>query len=446
MRELLSVRLGGSFGSRKWQVKLDISRRKAQEPDLAQPDRGLAGPDREPSLGYADNRQVSSTSKPDWSLETHSSISAQKPGRISGDENKGPVNFWGSLTSDQRRSFRAKAHERVFAAGARLMQEGEHGDHVAVIVSGLTEIRVREDDTERVVATRGPGQLIGERAALEVNPRSATVVALQTVVALVMRTADFAAFVSTYPGVLKIVEEQIYTRLREGGAIPRQEGPWVDRTGREFMPPRLMLTGQTCTVVRTDVVGFGAVERGPEAHKIIRRETVAMTRLALGPAWDTCRREDRGDGELIIVPPDIPTAQVIERLVGVLPAELKRHNRTYGAPSQLRLRVAVEAGPIEDDESGVVGRSIVDVARMLDADPFKQAMASRGAILGVIVSPFVYETHILAGAALDPADYTKVPVQVKETSRSAWIQLIGAGQLGQVQLATSGASSPCSRV
>ena len=59
------------------------------------------------------------------------------------------VNFWSSLNADQKRAFRAKAHERVFAAGARLMQEGDHGDHVAVILSGVTEIRVDEYDTER---------------------------------------------------------------------------------------------------------------------------------------------------------------------------------------------------------------------------------------------------------------------------------------------------------
>jgi hypothetical protein len=135
-----------------------------------------------------------------------------------------------------------------------------------------------------------------------------------------------------------------------------------------------------------------------------------MTRLAMGTAWDTCRREDRGDGELIIVPPDIPTAHVIERLVSVLPAQLKRHNRIYGTPSQIRLRVAVEVGPIEDDESGAAGRSIVGVARLLDAEPFKQAMADTWALLGVIVSPFVYETHISpGGSTLDPPDYTENP-------------------------------------
>ncbi len=377
------------------------------------------------------------------------------------------VNFWESLTADQKRAFRAKAHERVFAAGARLMQEGGHGDHVAVIRSGLTEIRVCENGTERVVAVRGPGQLIGERAALEVNPRSATVVALQTVVALVVSTADFAAFISTYPAVLKLVENQIFTRMRESRGDQEPADGQLALAGAIGYPGAgpSRLTGQNCTVVRTDVVEFGAAVRDAEAHKIIKKALAVMTQLALRPLWDTCRCEDRGDGLLVIVSPDVPTAEVIERLVTMLPPQLKRHNLTYSAASRIQLRLAIEVGPIEDTEFGVTGRSIIGVSRMLDAHAFKRAMVVQGAILGVIVSPFVYETHIKPdGSLLDPADYTEIPVRVKEAQTSAWMQLIGravplprqpltqlnsgsrAGQDGQVQLATSGASSPCSRV
>ena len=337
--------------------------------------------------------------------------------------NAGGVNFWDCLNADQKKAFRAKAHQRVFAPGARLMQEGEHGDHVAVILSGLTEIRVCEDGIERVVAKRRAGQLIGERAALEVNPRSATVAALQTVVALVMRTADFAAFISTYPAVLKVVEGQIYTRLREG---PTEGGPAVPEPMASLLPRSLRLTGQNCTVVRTDVVAPSADERDDEGRQIIRRETLAMTQRALGPAWDKCRYEDRGDGLLIVVPPDIPTAQVIERLLTVLPPSLKRHNRTHSDSGRIQLLVAVDVGSIEEDVAGVSGKSIISVSRMLDAPAFKQAMASQGAVLGVVVSPFVYQAHIQPGGSLiDPVDYTEVPVQVKETRGSAWMQLIG---------------------
>ena len=144
----------------------------------------------------------------------------------------------------------------------------------------------------------------------------------------------------------------------------------------------------------------------------------------------------------------------------MLPPQLKRHNLVYSAASRIQLRLAVEVGPIEDTEFGVTGRSIVSVSRMLDTPAFKRAVAGQGAILGLVVSPFIYETHIKPdGSFLDPADFTEVPVRVKEARGSAWMQLIGraavpaprqplmrASQDGHFQLATSGASSPWSRV
>ena len=445
----VAVSWAGSFAGRTLEIQVGLLRSKAQSiaDDLGQAAAELqacsafpnersieVGPELSP--GHVDGNQAPRVILQVPYQETQDFSGTSGPPRVSGYENNAMVNFWDSLNADQKRAFRAKAHERVFAPGARLMQEGEHGDHVAVILSGLTEIRVCENGAERVVAERGPGQLIGERAALEVNPRSATVVALQTVMALVVRTADFAAFIGTYPAVLKIVEEQIFTRLREGRTDQRLADDLADgrvalaradsRQIGAITPQLPLLTGQNCTVVRTDVVAFGADRRDGEAHKIIRRETLAMTRQSLGPAWDTCWWEDRGDGLLVIVSPDVPTAQVIERLVTFLPPRLKRHNRTYSDSSRIQLRVGVEVGPIEEDEAGVSGKSIVGVSRMLDAPAFKQAVADQGAVLGIVVSPYVYETHVLpGGSSVDPADYAEVPVQVKETRGSAWMQLIG---------------------
>ena len=120
-----------------------------------------------------------------------------------------------------------------------------------------------------------------------------------------------------------------------------------------MLRPQLLIS-QNCTVVRTDVVAFGANERNDEDRRIIRQSIMAMTRSALGSVWDTCRPEDRGDGLLIIASPGIPTAQVIERLLAVLPPELKRHNRIHSDSVRIRLRVAVEVGPIEENSVGRV--------------------------------------------------------------------------------------------
>jgi hypothetical protein len=115
------------------------------------------------------------------------------------------VVFWEALDPIERDAFRAVASHRTFAAGARLIAEGDQADHVIVILSGRTEVYVEENGRERFLAERGPGQLVGERAVLQVSLRSATVIALDRVQALVVRTGDFAAFISAHPRVLGIV-------------------------------------------------------------------------------------------------------------------------------------------------------------------------------------------------------------------------------------------------
>jgi class 3 adenylate cyclase len=362
----------------------------------------------------------------------HSQVPADFISSAHSQESNAVASFWNSLSPAEQQAFKSLADERVFAAGARLMQEGERANHVAVILDGWAEIRVTEHGCERVIARRGPGQLVGERAALQVSVRSATVVAVQPVDALVMHTADFAAFVSDHPGVLHIVENQIFSRLRErpadhehGWTGPRRPADRI--LAGDLRPQRQLLTGENCTVLRTDVVAFSADQRNDEDRAIIRRATTDMTQLALGTARDLCRCEDRGDGHLIIASPSIPTAQVMNRLLRVLRRELQRHNRIYSDSIRVQLRVAVDVGPVTEDATGVSGKAIIAASRMLDAPAFKSAIAGNGAVLGVIVSPFVYEIAIRQGGnSPDAAGYTRVPVVVKETRTSAWIRLISS--------------------
>lgn len=341
------------------------------------------------------------------------------------------VNFWNSLDPGQRQAFAAAAQDRTFARGARLMREGELENHVMVILNGWTQVSVHEFGSERVIAERGPGQLVGERAALRVNVRSATVIALEKVRALVMKTEDFAGFITDHPRVLDIVESQIYGRLIEGPAGHGRDG-WPDTfpPGQVAHPSaeeirQHLPAGENCTVLRTDVVGFGAHHRNDHDRQIIRRASLDMMRSSLGPIWERCISEDRGDGLLIIVPPAIPTANVLERLHRDLPSELRVHNRTYSEPVRIRLRVALIVGPVMSDTIGMSGQAIISAARLLDAPVLKEAMASSGASLGIIASDFVYETAIKhAEGWADPDKYKAVQANVKESSIPAWMQII----------------------
>jgi CRP-like cAMP-binding protein len=438
----VEVSWAGSFAGKTVQIQLGLSRSTAQHRlDLGQlPSERVVRPALvgEGYAGLARERQAGHTGQvPEGNSRTPAS-EAQLPGdapesaRISEDESTSVVNFWNSLSENEKQAFRARAAKRIFATGARMMQEGEQANQVAVILDGWTEIRTRKNGKEQVVARRGPGQLIGERAALQISVRSATVVAISPVEALVMHTEDFAKFVSDHPGVLDLVENQIFSRLKERAARCEHDEP----PGPATLPARSRagahgarrsrLNGENCTVMLTDVVAFGAEGRNDEDREIIRRATLSMTRLFLGAAWDVCRCEDRGDGHLIVLPPAIPTAQAMEQLLRVLPAKLRRHNRIYSESIRVQLRVAVDVGPVTEDMTGVSGNSIIRAARMLDSENFRRAIAGTGSVLGIIVSPFVYDTAIRHGrGSLDPAGYTEVPVQVKETNILAWMQLIG---------------------
>lgn len=321
------------------------------------------------------------------------------------------VAFWEALDAIEREAFRSVAFRRTFAAGARLLREGDQADHVIVILSGRTKICINENGAERVLAQRGPGQLVGERGALQVSVRSASVIAVETVQALVVRTADFAAFITAHPTVLTLVENQLHDRRLSGG--PPQPRPQL-------------LNGQNCTVVLSDVAGFGARQRTDEDRRIIREAIFAMTHTVLQGIPDVWSWDDRGDGLLMVIPPSVPTAKVIEHLHRELPVALDEHNRAYHDSARIQLRVAVNVGPVASDSMGVSGEAIIITSRLVEAPLLKQAMDSSGAALGVIASTFIYETVVKH--TRDLTGYSQVQVDVKETNVTAWMKLFDVAE------------------
>jgi hypothetical protein len=128
-----------------------------------------------------------------------------------------------------------------------------------------------------------------------------------------------------------------------------------------------------------------------------------------------------------VVPPDASTARVLDQLTKELPGALERYNSTQAESARFKLRLAVNVGPVVSHMGGVSGEAIIVAARLVDAPSFKRALSESNASLGVIASPFVYETIVRHDS--DPrevASYIKVPVEVKETSTTAWMRLFAA--------------------
>lgn len=350
------------------------------------------------------------------------------------------MSFLNSLDGTEREAFISVAREHAFPRGARLMAEGEPANYVIVILSGWTQVTVSKNGSERVIAERGPGQLVGERGALEVNVRSASVTALGPVRALFMSTEDFTSFVDAHPRVLDLVQDQIYGRLIEerpaqGQTAPPPQTPAVRVHQALAGEARRPLEGENCTVLRTDVVEFGAKHRDDHDRRIIRLASHDMMRRTLSESWAECGVEDRGDGLLIVAPPHIPTSRITSALNRRLPDELRQHNKTYGEAVQFRLRVAVNVGPVMADDIGVSGEAIIRTARLIDCPAIKKSMSQTGAALGIIVSEFVYESAIRHSRDwIDDGEYKMVRVHLKELHVPGWLRLVDVPAAGRVTL------------
>ncbi len=201
----------------------------------------------------------------------------------------------------------------------------------------------------------------------------------------------------------------------------------VESSGRPVVP----WAGLNCSVLYTDVAGFSERVRDDDDRLEIRRVLYdllgdALTRSGVRPA--DCYHEDRGDGVLLIAPPEVPTLSLLDPLTARLAAALRVHNRRSSEAMRIQLRYALSVGPVVKDAFGVSGRVIVDSARLLDAPVLKDALRSTGADLGCIVPEFVHGLLAEHRTGLLDADaFQRVQVKVKEYEVTAWMHLAGRG-------------------
>jgi len=184
-------------------------------------------------------------------------------------------------------------------------------------------------------------------------------------------------------------------------------------------------------ILCVDIEGFGD-RRRTNLHQVAVRDGLyrslrdAFTRS--GVEWAACYHEDRGDGALILVSPDVPKNLLAERVPRELASALSEHNRAHNIEARIRLRMAVHAGEVHSDAHGVVGAAINVAFRLLEADELKRALKASAGTLAVIASEWFFDEVIRHDPASDPTAYRQVQVPVKETQTSAWVYVPGAAE------------------
>ena len=125
--------------------------------------------------------------------------------------------FTGGFSDAERAALLALGRERQYPRNSRVFTEGDLSDFVVVVVEGRIKVLASTSDgTEALLGIRAPGALVGELAAFDGGPRTASAVALDPLSVRVIAADEFREFVGRRPGAALELIRMLMGRLREG--------------------------------------------------------------------------------------------------------------------------------------------------------------------------------------------------------------------------------------
>jgi CRP-like cAMP-binding protein len=131
--------------------------------------------------------------------------------------------FWAGLDTADRQVLTESATPRSYRCGETICREGDRSSGVLLLLSGHVRIvNVTPDGREVIVGVRGAGDVVGELAAIDAMPRSATVEALEDLDVLEVPGVRFASLCRTRSQISWALLRVLSTRLRSIGS------QWLD--------------------------------------------------------------------------------------------------------------------------------------------------------------------------------------------------------------------------
>ena len=123
--------------------------------------------------------------------------------------------FLAELDADERADLEQLGAVRRYRRGDVLFHQGDDAGGVVVLRVGHVKATMLSDGREVILAFPGPGELLGELSAVDGQPRSATVRAVDEVEALVIPGSAFRAFLERRPRIALVLLRGVAERLRE---------------------------------------------------------------------------------------------------------------------------------------------------------------------------------------------------------------------------------------
>ena len=152
--------------------------------------------------------------------------------------------MFSDLDRDELNAIIRIARPVEFQLGEVVCNQDDPGDSMFVIAAGKAEVSIRNNGGQYVsVAKLGPGELIGELALIDAQPRSARVKATSKVEGLILMRSDFVQLQKKlHPATYKVTKRIVRTvcgRLRSTNiSIVNAINPQIQEAEPRVPPPR----------------------------------------------------------------------------------------------------------------------------------------------------------------------------------------------------------------
>lgn len=217
---------------------------------------------------------------------------------------RGPLNaahilgrtaLFASLDADSLARLAAVSSQRTYPRGQYLWYQGDPGDRLFVIGSGLVKVVLASSSgDEMLLATLGAFEAIGELAVLDGAPRSASVIAVEPTTVVILERETLFELFRQHPAMLDAL-------LRSLGALIRR---LTEQTGDLVF---LDLTGRVAKLLIRLTEQTDAPERGPVLRLRLSQSEVAAMVGATRPAVNrvlqslAARELIRTDGRVVVI-------------------------------------------------------------------------------------------------------------------------------------------------
>lgn len=118
-------------------------------------------------------------------------------------------------------------HAQNFLAGERIFSEGEIGDKVYFVLTGVVNVFIQQHKLKRSLCTLAAGEVFGEMALLNHLPRTASVEAETEAKLIVLERETFLTLLEKYPilalKVIHLMAERMHlmnTQLKNELGVP----------------------------------------------------------------------------------------------------------------------------------------------------------------------------------------------------------------------------------